>query len=114
MNNMGHNSRFDPDAIAHELSKRGMEWADADAAYKALDDATKSVMANAMAGSPEKSNAASEADARRSDKFMKHLEALATARKTAARARVNFDVYKVWIELMRSQESSRRAEMTLR
>lgn len=113
---IGHNSddAFDPNRIAHELSERGLVWADADAAFRALDDTTKSVLSEAMAKSVEKSNAAAETDARHSQMFKMHLEALADARRTANRARVKFDTYKVWIELMRSKESSRRAEMTLR
>ena len=113
---IGHNSgdAFDPNHIAHELSERGLVWADADAAFRALDDTTKSVLSEAMSHSVEKSNAAAETEARRSQMYKMHLEALADARRVSNRARVNMDVYKIWIELMRSKESSRRAEMTLR
>ena len=35
---------FDPDKVAHELSVRGKSWAEKDAQYRALDDATKSIL----------------------------------------------------------------------
>ncbi len=112
---IGHNSdtASDPSQIAHELSERGLDWADKDAAFRALDDTTKSVLSQAMAKSVEKSNAAAETEARRSQMYRMHLEALAEARRQSNRARVKFDTYKVWIELMRSKETTRRAEMQL-
>ncbi len=110
---VGHNNEFDPSQIAYELSERGLDWADKDAAFRALDDTTKSVLSQAMAQSVEKSNAAAETDARRSPMYGTHLVALAEARRESNRARVSFDVYKIWIDLMRSKETTRRAEMQL-
>lgn len=111
---MPEDTRLDPNRIAQELGKRGETWADADAAFKALDDVSKSVLSEAMADSGEKSVAAAEAHARRSEKYREHLAAVANARKACNRARVRFDTYRAWIELKRSAESTRRAEINLR
>lgn len=113
MSGPGHNS-FDPDRIAQELSERGMAWADADAAYRALDDVTKSVLSECCIDSGEKSSAAQETVARTADKFRRHLSALADARRAANRARARLDTYRAWIELKRSEQATQRAEMQIR
>jgi hypothetical protein len=46
--------------------------------------------------------------------YMKHIADMVEARKKATKARVKYDAYKVQIELLRSAESTRRAEMGLR
>lgn len=109
---------FDPDKIAHELSKRGHAWADADAAYRALDDVTKTVLAECEVEArkdPENTTqAAIERGGRVAELYRQHLLVLSEARKTANRARVNYETYQVWIELKRSENATRRAEMGVR
>jgi len=105
---------FDPDKIAHELSERGLKWADADAAFKALDETTKTVLSECI-GDLNEDLAYNKAEvvARRSQKYRDHLIAVGSARREANRSRVHLDVWKTCIELMRSQETTRRAEMQL-
>lgn len=109
---------FDPDKIAHELSKRGHAWADADAAYRALDDVTKTILAEceveAQKDADNATQAAIERAGRVGAKYRGHLSALGEARKAANRAKVNYETYQVWIELKRSENATRRAEMGLR
>lgn len=100
--------------IAEELSKRGLVWADADAAFRALDDTTKTVLSEAIAAlNQNDSMAAKETTARRSTLYVDHLVALAAARKAANRAKVNLDVYKVYLELERTNAATERAQMAL-
>ncbi len=100
--------------VAHELSNRGLAWADADAAFRALDDVTKSVLSEAIAAlNREDSMAAKDVDARRSMMYKDHLIALAKARGASNRARVNHDVYKVYIDLLRTNAATDRAQMQL-
>lgn len=105
---------FDPDKIAEELSKRGLAWADADAAYKALDEATKSVLAECMADAGDTSVAKAEMQGRAHPTYKAHLESVDRARRASNRARVSYDTFQVWIELKRSENATKRAEMQIR
>jgi len=106
---------LDPNKIAHELSVRGLDWADKDSAFKALDDVTKSVLSECIAELNEDlSMAASETKARRSQKYKAHLKALSEARRECNRARVKYDTYKAFAELLRSREATERALASLR
>jgi len=105
---------FDPDKIAEEYSKRGHVWADADSAYKALDEATKSVLAECMADAGDVSVAKAEMQGRVHPKYRAHLDAVDKARRAANRARVNVDVFTTWIELKRTEQATQRAQMGLR
>ena len=62
---------FDPDKVAHELSVRGKSWAEKDAHYRALDDATKSILCE-IAGKMDGSEASKERSARVSADFNQH------------------------------------------
>ena len=105
---------LDADKTAHELSQRGLAWADADAAFRALDDVTKSVMSEIMGGYNNKDSMASkEMRARYSTKFLDHLDVLATARKAALIAKVNLETYKCWMEMMRTNAATERVQMGL-
>lgn len=106
---------IDPNRIAHTLEERGLEWADKDAAFKALDDVTKTVLSECMADlNEEMSVAAAETKARRSQKYKDHLKALSDARRESNRAKVNYDTYRAFVDLMRSREATDRAQMTLK
>lgn len=105
---------FDPDKVAETLGKRGEAWADADAAYKALDEATKSVLSECMTDAGDVSVAKAEMLGRSDPRYRAHLEAVDKARRAASRARVSYDTFQVWIELKRSENATRRAEMSLR
>ncbi len=112
----GHNHDgliIDATKIALELRARGDAWADTDAAYRALEDTEKTVLAEQFL-SAEGSVAQREACARVSTLFREHLTAKAEARKAANRAKVAFDVFKVFIELQRTNASSQRALVELR
>ena len=104
---------FDPDKIAHELRKRGDDWADKDAAYRALDDATKTILAEQMIKAGDVSAAKAEMLARASDDFKAHLFDVSQARRNSNRAKVAYDTYQAWMELKRTQAANTRAEMRL-
>lgn len=107
---------FNPDKIYHEVTGAGEEWADKKAAYEALDDNTKSVLAEItgryMDGKISKAQA--ETMALSSRDYRDHLADLSKARSAFLRAQVKYDSLRMLVELRRSQESSRRAEMSLR
>lgn len=105
---------FNPERIAAELYKRGVAWADADAASHLLEETTKSVLAGVMVGLNAKSVAEAETRARASDEYRAHLQAASQARREANRARVRYDAFKAFIELVRTKAATVRSEMSLR
>ena len=99
---------LDAEKLAAELRKRGDEWADRDAAYKALEDVQRSVLAECMLEATAESISLKEAQARSCDTFKSHLASLADARQKANRAKVAYDVWKVYLEMVRTNASSHR------
>ena len=116
MTGYGHNAgvSLNVDALIDEMEKRGEVWADADAAAKALDDASKPVFAQCLLLSDGKTVGEREAQALSSSTYKRHLDALAGARRTANIARVKYDAHKVKIELLRTNASTQRAAMGMR
>ncbi len=112
---MNPGQSIDPAALATELAKRGETWADANAAAEALEETKGTVLAQLAAEFLGKGESAAKAEllAKAHPDYSTHLEKMVAARRSANRARVRFDVYKAYIELARSAESSRRAEMKL-
>ena len=88
---------LDSDLMYRKLMEAGETWADTKAAYQALDNATASVLADLTQGYRDGKDGPSRAE----------------AETMARRAQVRYDSLKTLIELRRSEESSRRAEMRL-
>ena len=105
---------LDAEALCRELSKRGLEWADAAAASDALDEARKSVLAELKVSSDAGSDAKAETLALAHPDYRRHLEAMAAARKDANRKRVAYDVYRTFVELERSNASTERELVRMR
>lgn len=104
---------MDSEQIYNRLVKAGEEWADLDAAASLLEETKKSVMAK-LINEAEGSVNAREYKAMADPEYTKHVEGMVTARKQANKARVRYDSAKILAELRRSEESTRRAEMSLR
>lgn len=107
---------LDPDRIYAEVSSAGEDWADKKAAYEALDDSTKSFLADIALGfmDGKTSKAESELRALASKGYREHLAEVKTARRAFLMAQVRYDSVKLLAELRRTQESTRRAEMGMR
>ncbi len=107
---------LNPDKIYREILSAGEKWADKKSAYEALDDNTKSVLAditsNFMDG--KVSRAEAEMRALASGDYKIHLASVKAARREWLMEQVRYDSLKLLAELRRSQESSRRAEMNIR
>lgn len=108
-----HGLILDSTKLHERLQKLGLEWSDADAAYKALEEAGKTVLAQEfLAGTG--SVAEREARARVSETYRAHLKATADARSAMNRAKVNYDVARVYVDLERTNASGQRALVELR
>ena len=103
------------DQIYQEVLKAGESWADLKSAYEALDDHTKSVLAditsNFMDG--KMSRAEAEMRALASGDYKTHLASLKAARRAWLVSQVKYDSVKMLADLRRSEESTRRQEMKL-
>jgi len=105
-----------------KLMETGEAWADAKAAYDALDRVSASVLADLTqayrtpGGEHEAqgcTRAEAETMARRSNHYRDHLASVAVAHKAYLRAQVRYDSLRTLVELRRSEESTRRAELRL-
>lgn len=105
---------LDSDQVYNSLVKAGEDWADQDAAASLLEETRKSVLARLMNECAASSQGAKEMYALADPEYGRHLDGMVQARKVANKARVRYDSARVLAELRRSEESTRRAEMTLR
>lgn len=103
---------FDPDKTYSALVKAGEDWSDQDAAASLLEETKKSVLAKLMLESTGTTSAAREMMALADPKYTAFVEGMVNARKNANRARVRYESAKTLSELRRSQEATKRAEMT--
>lgn len=100
--------------LATVMRQRGDDWADKESAYRALEDVQKSVLSQAFLNVEGGSVAEREAKARIAAIFTEHLAATAKARKESLEARVAYDVYKVFVDLTRTNAAAQRALVDLR
>lgn len=105
---------MDAEQIYGEIVKAGEAWSDAEAAASLLEETRKSVLAKLMNESTAAALGAKEMMALADSEYRKHVEGMVNARKAANKARVRYDSAKILAELRRSEESTRRAEMSLR
>ena len=105
---------FNPEVIFHELEKAGEYWADCQAAAEMYEETKKTSLAQLMNDLDGSTNAERERLALASKIYGDHLEAMVAARKEANKAKVRYDSLKVLAEMRRTQESTRRAEASIR
>jgi len=100
---------IDADALCTELRRRGDDWADKDAAFRALEDVQKSIFSQAILATDARAPVTiREAQARASELYMGHLRAMDEARQAANRSRVAYDVYRINVDLKRTNASAQR------
>ncbi len=104
---------MDADKLFYKLTLAGDDWADKQAAYNILEDTKNAVLAKLMLKSQATSVAAKEIEAKASSEFTEHVQTTQEAMKAALKAKVHYESIKTWIDLKRSEEATRRAEMKL-
>lgn len=104
---------MNPDKIYAKLLEAGNDWADKQASFNVLEDTKGAVLAKLTLSSQAPSVAAREVEAKASDTYANHVKDTQDAMKEALKAKVKYESMKVWVELMRSQEATRRVEMKL-
>ena len=104
--------KLDAEQIYAKLIKAGEEWADAEAAADVLEQTKRSMLAKLMNDCPLAAIGAKEMIALADEEYIEFVKGMVAARKTANKARVRYDSAKALSELRRSEESTRRAELT--
>jgi hypothetical protein len=107
---------LNPTELTERLIEVGESWADLNAAASLLEETRKTVLAEISVGFIRKGDTATAAEkkAYASERYKKHVDDMVHARREANRARVKYDSGKAFSGLVRTQESTRRAEMQLR
>lgn len=105
---------LNPDEIHERLRLAGEEWADKDAAANSLEETKPVVLAELTNQAQGSSAAEKKSMALAEPAFKLHLTSMVVARKEANRARVRYDIAKIWADLVRTRETTKRAEMTQR
>lgn len=106
--------KLNSDRAYESLIQSGEDWADKEAAASILEETKKSVLARIKNTVGAKSDAAAETQALCHPDYLEHLSVMVEARKVATKAKVRYDSAKILAEMRRSEESTRRAEMTMR
>ena len=104
----------DPARFAQAIVRKGEAWADAEAAASLLEETRKTVLAAEMAKQGDMPVSKAEMNGLASIKYREHIEAMVEARRVANKAKVSYDGAKAMMELARSAEATRRAEIGLR
>lgn len=107
-------SSLDPDVLRQRIVDLGHAWAEASGAADLLEQARLSVLAEYKLKQPGKSNADRLDAALACEPYREHFRAMVSARTKANRAMVSYRAAITWVDLVRSKESTHRAEMTLR
>jgi hypothetical protein len=105
---------------AHQIFQRlcvmGEEWAEQDAAarlYEELENSRLAQLTLEVIAAERCSRVQAEQTAQASDEYQQHIRDMVEARRKANRLKVRWESAKMWVELMRSQNANRRAEMGL-
>ena len=104
--------KLDAEQIYAKLIESGDAWSDAEAAADLLERTRPSVLAKLKNETGAKSDAASETLALADQGYIDFVTGMVQARKVANKAKVRYESAKTLSELRRSEESTRRAELT--
>jgi hypothetical protein len=102
---------LDPNEIEERLRLAGNDWSDLDYAASLLEETKKSVRAELVNKAEGGSMAAKESQAEADPVYKLHITNMCAARRDANRAKVKYDSAKVWVDLVRTSEATKRQEM---
>ncbi|MFZ5783940.1 MAG: hypothetical protein ACOY4R_27395 [Pseudomonadota bacterium] len=103
----------DPSTLVERLIEAGEAWADLNAAADALEETKGAVLGSILREHFDEPAWKADAQAKSDERYTKHIAAMVEARRKANKAKIRYDSGKAFVELARSAESTRRAEMNL-
>lgn len=107
---------FEPAKLAASLLKHGQDWADKKAAADLLAETKGSVLSQIALKFLGEGFAVNKAEmmAEATQQYQDHIAAMVLAKRDAIKAEVQYKADQTYIDLIRSQESTKRAEMNIR
>ena len=105
--------QFDVDRLYADLLETGETWADAQAAADLLTETRKPLLAELATQAMEKSEAARERLALAAPTYYQHVVKMVDAQHAANKAKVRYVAVQTLAEMLRTKESTRRAEMDM-
>mgnify|MGYP001616202422 FL=1 len=107
---------LDADAIYRKVEQAGLDWADKKAAFELLDDMTSTVKADLTTDFYVTCTSKAEAEQRAlaSARYKEHIAELSAARRAWLTSEVRYKSSQLLADLRRSEESTRRAEASIR
>ena len=100
--------------IAYCLSELGRKWSNNDARASFLEENKKTVLSQLALKHPDLGVSKAENMALADPVYQAHINAMVEARKEANIAKVDYDTARAYIDLMRTEAATRRAEINLR
>lgn len=117
---------FNPERLTAEVVALGEKWADQDAAASALEETRKTYLArltlehvsggkSGKLGEAPRPMPVNQAELRAlaDERYEQHIDLMVAARREAHRARVQYDLGKMRLELTRSLQATMRNEMRM-
>lgn len=107
---------IDQDKITQRLVEAGEAWADREAAAQLLEETRKPLKGNIIAEllADKKPVTAAESLAYADPRYVEHVTKMVEARHAANKAKVRYDSGKIFTELLRTKEATKRVEMGLK
>lgn len=102
---------LNPNEIEERLRLAGLEWADLDEAATLLEEIKSSFLAELTNKAEGSSMAAKENLAKANPEFKEYVTKMVKARSAANRAKVKYKSAEAWVELVRTSEATKRAEL---
>ena len=104
------------DELYNKLVKAGENWSDLDAAATLLEETKKVILSDLKVMIVKEyegslSDAAATTIALRGYEYKEHIQTMVEARQEANRAKVQYYGMKTYVELYRTEQSTKRAEM---
>lgn len=107
-------ANLNPNDVYNKFIEAGTEWAVLDGEASKLEHMCKIVKAQIMTSFGQIPVAKAEMQALSDSSYVEHVERMVQKRTDANVARAKFDAIKTWVDMTRTLESSRRAEMNMR
>lgn len=104
---------INPNEIYQRLCDSGTKWAELNAQANQLEEMKKVILSRLKSEHARESNATAETKALASEEYQTHITGMVEARRQADIAKVEYESRKAYVDLVRTLESSRRAEMRL-
>ncbi len=105
---------IDPNLIRQEYIDIGETWADKNGAACLLEETKATLFAKLARESNEPTAARAEWWAKSHPDYQAHVRSMVEARGAADRAKVHYDALRAHLDMLRTVESTKRAEMGLR